>query len=81
MRQFLGPDDVLATLRLMRGSFDGTWLFVEGSTDAKVLGRFVDSKAVAVQSCEGKRSALTVMTELRRLPQMGLGLAVVDSDF
>jgi len=80
VRRHLTPDDVIASMRMLRRTFTGTWILVEGDTDRAVLERFVDPDSGMVQPCQGKRGVLVVMSQ-RHKARLGGAVAVVDTDF
>ena len=42
MKQYLTPHDIANTVRMMRPVYEGSVVLVEGDSDARVYGRFVD---------------------------------------
>ena len=80
MKQFLTPYDFANTVRMMRPQFTGTVLVVEGDSDARVYGRFVDDKSCMVVPAHGKSNVLIAMGILEKDGILGV-IAIVDSDF
>ncbi len=65
---------------MMRPQFTGTVLVVEGDSDARVYGRFVDDKSCMAVPAHGKSNVLIAMGILERDGILGV-IAIVDSDF
>ena len=71
---------IVNTARMMRTQYTGTILIVEGSTDARVYGRFVSETECRLIPATGKDKAISA---LELLENGGLGgvLTIVDADF
>jgi hypothetical protein len=80
MKQFLTPHDFANTVRMMRPQFRGTILVVEGDSDARVYGRFVDVASCRVLPAHGKSNVLIAMGLIEGNGLTGI-VAIVDSDF
>jgi len=80
MKEHLTPHDIANTARMMRSQRPGTFLIVEGDTDARVYGRFTDGDRCTVLVAHGKDNALITLDMLEKSAFPG-ALAIVDSDF
>lgn len=80
MKQYLTPHDIANTVRMMRPVYGGSVVLVEGDSDARVYGRFVDDDHCRVVTAHGKSNALLALGILEKGSFMGV-LAIVDSDF
>ncbi len=84
MREFLTVERVANQIRLLRSTFDGTFLLVEGSSDKTFYERFVDKSACQLVTTSGKPSskqrAIEILEILENSSFQGV-LAIVDADF
>ncbi|MCE5252228.1 DUF4435 domain-containing protein [bacterium] len=80
MKQFLTPHEIANTIRMMRPVYAGTVLMVEGDSDARVYGRFIDRKRCSIIPAHGKSNVLIAMGVLEKDRYTGI-LAVIDSDY
>lgn len=80
MKQYLTPHDIANTVRMMRPVYGGSVVLVEGDSDARVYGRFVDDDNCRVVTAHGKSNALLALGILEKGSFRGV-LAIVDSDF
>lgn len=80
MRELLNPHSIAATIRMLRETFSGSFLLVEGDTDARLLKRFVDLAACHVQVCFGRANVFHVVSILDSGGFVG-HLGLVDKDF
>ena len=67
-------------VRLERANFDGSFLLVEGSGDAKFFARFCDSEKCSIIVCSGREWLLDAITILAKKGFQG-ALAIADRDF
>lgn len=84
MREFLSDDRDANKIRLLRSTFSGTLLLVEGSSDKIFYQRFVDKHACELVCVSGKPSSklrvIGVLEILEKSSFQGV-LAIVDADF
>jgi hypothetical protein len=80
MRDLLSPYSIAATVRLLRDTFLGCFLLVEGDTDARLLKRFIDVAACQVLICFGRANVIQVVSILDQGGFVG-HLGVIDKDF
>ena len=57
MREFISDDRDANKIRLLRSTFPGTFLLVEGSSDKILYQRFVDKDACQLVCVSGKHSS------------------------
>lgn len=74
------PSMIVAQLRMERQKHKGCFLLVEGSTDAKRIFKFVDSKECSIVNCYGKPN---VIGAIELMQDIGIEdcLGLVDADF
>ena len=80
MKQYVNAYDIANTVRMTKSRFPGSFLIVEGDSDARMYRRFTDSSACRVIPALGKANALGAMSILNEDGVPGV-LAVVDNDF
>lgn len=84
VREFLTPDRVANKIQLLRTTFSGTFLLVEGNSDKIFYQRFVNSTECQLEIAAGKPSskvrAIQVLEILQKSNFQGV-LAIVDADF
>jgi hypothetical protein len=84
MREFLTPNDRANEIQMLRSSFKGTFLLIEGSTDKVFYRRLVNKSTCTLFPISGKPSSKSlVINVLQILEQSGFSgvLAIVDADF
>jgi hypothetical protein len=84
MREFLTPNDRANEIKMLRSSFKGTFLLIEGSTDKVFYGRLINKSICTLFPISGKPSSKSlVINVLQILEQSGVSgvLAIVDADF
>ncbi len=80
MREYLTPGSIASTIRLLRTTFTGSFLIVEGDSDARLFKRFVDFTQCNIVLGYNRDNVLKVATILFSDGFLGF-LALVDSDF
>lgn len=80
LRSLIGPADIANELRMERQVRTLTYLIVEGSTDWRLLSKFVDPQTSAVRSAFTKDNVISVLEILRGTSFSRL-LAIVDLDY
>lgn len=84
MKEFLSDSRDANKIRLMRSTFPGTFLLVEGSSDKIFYQRFVDNDVCQLVCVSGKPSSkLRIISVLEILEESSFRgvLAIVDADF
>ncbi len=84
MREFLTVDRHANKIKLLRTTFSGTFLLVEGSSDKIFYERFIEKLACELVIISGKPSSkLRVIAVLKKLDESDFQgvLAIVDADF
>ena len=76
MREFLTTEDICNELSMERTVFDGAFLIVEGITDSRLFGKFVDRGEVNIVIAHSKDNVRGVVKELsgRRRDRKTLGI-------
>lgn len=84
VRELLTPDRVANKIQLLRTTFSGTFLLVEGNSDKIFYQRFVNSTECQLEITAGKPSskvrAIQILEILKKSNFQGV-LAIVDADF
>jgi len=80
MKQFLTSHDIANQVRMMHPVFHGSFILVEGDTDARMYKRFVDTTRCRIIPAHGKSNALSALEMLEASGFPGI-LTIVDSDF
>ena len=80
MREFLTTEDICNELSMERTVFGGAFLIVEGITDSRLFGKFVDRGEVSIVIAHSKDNVRGVVKEMsgRRRDRKTLG--IVDPD-
>ena len=78
--QYIDPPTLAAQIRMERQKHKGSFLLVEGSTDAKRIDKFVDKVRCSVVNCYGKSN---VIETIDLMQDVGLedSIGLVDADF
>jgi hypothetical protein len=76
----IDPPMIAAQIRMERQTHRGSFLLVEGSTDAKRIDKFVDKVECSIVNCYGKSN---VVETIELMQDIGLedSLGLVDADF
>ncbi len=80
MKRFITHHDIANQVRMTRSAYSGTFVIVEGDSDARVYKKFVDRDHCRVIPAHGKSNVLNAMEQLETDTRGGV-LAIVDSDF
>lgn len=80
MRQYITSDTLASQIRLLRSTFSGSFLLVEGETDLRLFGRFIDRTNCRMIFCHGREKLLGTVEILDRAGFRG-HLGIVDKDF
>ena len=76
MREFLTTEDICNELSMERTVFDGAFLIVEGITDSRLFGKFIDRGEVNIVIAHSKDNVRGVVKEMsgRRRDRKTLGI-------
>lgn len=80
MTELISSQDIISELSLIRSTFGGVLLIVEGSNDIRFFKRFIDEKKCKIIPAYGKRNTLEVINTLNKEKFTG-SLAIIDADF
>ena len=80
MKKYLNPNSIANEIRMTRSQHKGSFLLVEGSTDALLFERLTNKENCRVMFSNGKDNALKIMEILENGNFKGT-LAIVDADF
>ena len=80
VRQYLTSSDIANTASMMRTGFSGTILMVEGVTDSRLYGKFVDREETRILVAHSKDKVRTSVTELRDRRGDDRVIGIIDSD-
>lgn len=80
MREFLTTEDICNELSMERTVFDGAFLVVEGITDSRLFGKFVDRGEVSIVIAHSKDNVRGVIREMSERRRDGRTLGIVDPD-
>lgn len=80
MKKHITGVTVATRVRMLRSAHKGAFLIVEGPTDARALGKFVDSAECRVEIAFGKDNVLHALSDLASANFRG-AVGVVDADF
>lgn len=85
MKQYLTVDSVANEIRMLRSTYAGTFLLVEGESDRKFYGRFVDGTRcrikVAPDRPDGSKQCVFKILEILERSEFAGILAIADADF
>ena len=79
MREYLTGDDIANQICMLRSTWKGAVLVVEGSSDLKMYARFAD-RSVAITIAHSKEKAMEVVRLMREKRRDDKVLCIVDSD-
>ncbi|BAZ33312.1 hypothetical protein NIES4074_58220 [Cylindrospermum sp. NIES-4074] len=80
MKEDITPERIANAIRILRKTYSGTFIIVEGSTDARVYKDCVDSKKCEFSIAHNKDKAISTLAILEKENFAGV-LAIVDADF
>jgi len=80
MEEYLTPDSIASSIRMERSQFLGSFLIVEGGTDAKIYNNFLDAGQCQIEIAFSKEKAIKIIEILNEDNFVGV-LAIVDADF
>lgn len=79
VREYINPNSIAATVRMLRSTFRGSFLLVEGDIDARLYGRLVNRNLCHVQICINRANVICVVKILNEGKFVG-HLAIIDKD-
>ena len=80
MRELLTPEDICNEISMGRAAFDGVYLVVEGVTDSRLYGKFLDKRAATVIVAHSRDNAEKTVREMSRNRRDGRVIGIVDAD-
>ncbi|MEA5518371.1 DUF4435 domain-containing protein [Limnoraphis robusta] len=80
MREFITPERTANKIRLMRTQFQGSFLLVEGDSDARFYKNLVNPEKCKINIAQGKNNLIQVLDILEGEQFLGV-LAIIDADF
>jgi hypothetical protein len=78
--RYVGPDELVAEMRMQRQAEDVVFLLLEGDTDVRRFDRFFDQQQCSTVNCWGKRNLLLLLDKLESAIERDF-VAFADSDF
>lgn len=80
MRELLTSDDICNEISMERTVFDGTFLLVEGVTDSRLFGKFLDRCSSKLLVAHSRDNVERVVREMSSRRGDGLVIGIVDAD-
>ena len=80
MREFINPNNIAATINMLRSTFKGSFLLVEGDVDARLYKRLINNNMCHVQICKNRQNVICVVKILDTGNFVG-HLGIIDADF
>jgi hypothetical protein len=80
VKEFLNEEIIANQVRLTRSVHQGTFVIVEGDTDARVYNRYIDGEKCRVVNAYNRKNALDAISILEQNSIKGV-IAIVDADF
>ncbi len=79
MREFLTSDDICNEISMERTVFDGAFVLVEGVTDSRLFGKFIDKDSVKISIAHSRDNAERVVKEMRNRGDRKV-MGIIDPD-
>jgi hypothetical protein len=79
VRQYINASNLAVTVKMLRSTFTGAFLLLEGDCDGRLFNRFIDPNSCRTFFCYGREKLLGVVEILERDTFAGF-LAVADND-
>lgn len=79
MRDLLTPDDICNEISMERTVFDGAFMLVEGVTDSRLYGKFIDKDSVKISIAHSRDNAERVVKEMGERGDARV-LGIIDPD-
>ena len=80
IEQLLDADDIVAEIRMERQAFNGAFILIEGSSDARRFEQFLDLDRASLVNCWGRSKLLIASGKLNSAGFTGF-VALADADF
>ncbi|PWK15571.1 DUF4435 domain-containing protein [Tumebacillus permanentifrigoris] len=80
MKEFITPATLASQVRMLRTQFSGACMFVEGDTDARLFGNFMNRESCKIIDSRGREKAIGALQILEQEGTPGV-LSIVDADF
>jgi Protein of unknown function (DUF4435) len=80
IEEHLTPHSIASSIRMERSLFHGSFLIVEGSTDAKIYSNFIEEDQCQIEIAFSKENA-TEIIEILNNDNFDGALTIVDADF
>ena len=80
MEEHLTSDSIASSIRMERSQFPGSFLIVEGGTDAKIYNNFIEDGKCQIEIAFSKENAIKII-EILNGDNFEGALAIVDADF
>lgn len=81
MREYIDQNDVANAVMMVRSGFKGTVVLVEGNTDDRLFGKFLDRKNTRIVVAQSKCNVKSVLAKLKeRLNDSIIGIVDADLD-
>ena len=80
MREFIDSRDVANTVMMLATAFDGTIAVVEGITDRRLYGKFMDKDDVEIVIAHSKSNVRSAVREVYSDRKFGSVIGIIDAD-
>jgi len=80
MREYIRPADIANEISMKRSLFDGSFLVVEGVTDSRLYGKFVDKNECDIVVAHSKDNVRMSVREIFRRRNDRKIIGIIDSD-
>lgn len=80
MREYLGPKDIANNISMLKTSFKGTIVVVEGITDRRLYGKFFDDENVEVVIAHSKDNVRSAVNEVYNSRGCKEIIGIIDAD-
>ncbi|MDO5861228.1 MAG: DUF4435 domain-containing protein [Thermoplasmata archaeon] len=80
MREYLTSEDICNELSMERTVFDGVFLIVEGITDSRLFGKFIDKDGVQIRIAHSKDNVRNVVKGMSGKRRDERTIGIVDPD-
>jgi len=80
VREYLGPSDIANEISMKRSLFSGSFLVVEGTTDARLYGKFIDRCECEIIPAHSKDNVISSVKEMTERRNDGKVIGIIDPD-
>ncbi|MFA6680074.1 MAG: DUF4435 domain-containing protein [Candidatus Methanomethylophilaceae archaeon] len=80
MREYLEPKDIANNISMLKTAFDGTIVAVEGITDRRLYGKFLDNENVEVVIAHSKDNVRSAVSEVYNMRGCRKIIGIMDAD-